>query len=592
MYESYFGLACEAFSVAPDPRFLYLSQKHRDALAHLNYGLRRGGGFVLLTGEVGAGKTTVWRSFLEQLPGHCDVAYIGNPKLGIDALLARIAEELRVEPPEHREGYDAIDAIHGHLLLAHAAGRRALIVVDEAQALAPDVLEQLRLLTNLVVSADRKLLQVLLIGQPELRTMLQQPALEPVSQRVVARYHLPALERDETVAYIAHRLAVAGLEGDALFDDTALRRIHNLCQGVPRRINVLCDRSLLLAQQEGRRQVDGDLVIQAAREVFDEAQQRKPAAAPAAPAEAMLPIVQALPAQRHPFAPVVAAAAATLAIGLWIGGHRAPAGVATPAPASAQRLANAQPSTPANGGRGATTTDDATSATAAEVERPQAGAARPATLTLPATVANGAGRTDDAALAALFTPTARDEANAWRALAALWGVSLPAGDPCSVAPQRALHCYRAVGWLGPVRLLQRPGVLTLADEQGDIAHVLLLAIDEHRARLRVGSVEREVPLAQLERVWRGDFATLWRAPAGYRTGQPGEPGTPFADWLAEHLPAAPAASAPPGARGLSARVFAFQLAHGLPPDGLPGPLTLMQINRSSGVDEPRLQALR
>jgi general secretion pathway protein A len=267
MYESFFGLNREPFSVAPDPRFLFLSPKHREALSHLMYGLRGGGGFVLLTGEIGAGKTTVWRTFLEQLPPNFDVAYVVNPKLGVAALMARVCEDLRIEGPGGVAASDPIDAIHGHLLLSHATGRRTLIVVDEAQALSVEVLEQLRLLTNLV-TAERKLVQVLLIGQPELRTMLELPVLEPTAQRVVARYHLQALSEEETVGYIRHRLTVAGLQGELPFDSDALGRVHKLCAGVPRRINVLCDRALLGAHTQKLRRVDRAAVERAAREVF------------------------------------------------------------------------------------------------------------------------------------------------------------------------------------------------------------------------------------------------------------------------------------------------------------------------------------
>jgi len=185
MYLSFFGLQQEPFSIAPDPRFLYLSDKHREALALLNYGLNRGASFVLLTGEIGAGKTTVWRRFLEELPSNFDVASVVNPKLDAQALIARICEDLHLETSSEQAPIDMIDALHGHLLLAHAMGRRTLIVIDEAQALSGEVLEQLRLLTNLD-SSGRKL-QVMLIGQPEVRQTLQEQRLEPLAQRVVAR---------------------------------------------------------------------------------------------------------------------------------------------------------------------------------------------------------------------------------------------------------------------------------------------------------------------------------------------------------------------------------------------------------------------
>src|ERR1700741_2098639 len=191
MYLSFFGLQQEPFSIAPDPRFLYLSDKHRDALALLSYGLSRGASFVLLTGEIGAGKTTVWRRFLEELPSNFDVANVVNPKLDTQALIARIVEDLHLEAPPAQAPIDMIDALQGHLLLAHAMGRRTLIVIDEAQALSTEVLEQLRLLPHLDGSAPKP--KVMLMAPPELRQMLQQPQLEPVAQRVVARYHLKSL---------------------------------------------------------------------------------------------------------------------------------------------------------------------------------------------------------------------------------------------------------------------------------------------------------------------------------------------------------------------------------------------------------------
>ncbi|WP_242481143.1 ExeA family protein, partial [Rubrivivax gelatinosus] len=265
MVESFFGLAREPFSIAPDPRFLYPSEQHREALELLNYGLARGASFVLLTGEIGAGKTTVWRTFLEQLPSNIDVASVVNPKLGVDALIARVFEDLHVELPPAEGPVDMVDALHGHLLLAHAQGRRTLIVIDEAQALSDEVLEQLRLLTNLD-SSGRKL-QVLLIGQPELREMLARPELEPLAQRIVVRFHLGALSETQTAAYVEHRLAVAGYAGALPFDGEALGLVHRISGGVPRRINVLCDRALALAAEAGVRRIGRELLERAAHDV-------------------------------------------------------------------------------------------------------------------------------------------------------------------------------------------------------------------------------------------------------------------------------------------------------------------------------------
>jgi general secretion pathway protein A len=274
MYTSFFGLRQEPFSIAPDPRYLFMSERHREALAHLLYGVRGGGGFVLLTGEIGAGKTTVCRCFLEQVPKRCNVAYIFNPKLTVTELLKTVCEEFRIphsqaSTQENAETVkDYIDPINEFLLRTHAVGQNNVLIIDEAQNLSPDVLEQLRLLTNLETN-ERKLLQIILIGQPELRGMLARPELEQLAQRVIARYHLQALSPRETLVYIRHRLGVAGLQGALPFDRQAAQQVHRLARGVPRRINLLCDRALLGAYASGRRRVDRDTVNKAAAEVFD-----------------------------------------------------------------------------------------------------------------------------------------------------------------------------------------------------------------------------------------------------------------------------------------------------------------------------------
>src|SRR6218665_1347057 len=208
MYAPFFGLRQAPFSIAPDPHYLFMSERHREALAHLLYGLDGGGGFVLLTGEIGAGKTTVCRCFLDQVPAHCDVAYVFNPKLSVTELLQTICDEFGIAG---RAGAgtvkDYVDTLNGFLLASPAAGRHSVLIIDEAQSLSAEVLEQLRLLTNLE-TAERKLLQIILIGQPELRDMLARPELEQLAQRVIARFHLGALAEAETAQYIRHRLNV------------------------------------------------------------------------------------------------------------------------------------------------------------------------------------------------------------------------------------------------------------------------------------------------------------------------------------------------------------------------------------------------
>ncbi|MYN01663.1 AAA family ATPase, partial [Pseudoduganella sp. DS3] len=268
MYTQYFNLKQLPFSIAPDPRYLFMSERHREALAHLLYGVGSGGGFVLLTGEIGAGKTTVCRCFMEQIPADCRLAYIFNPKLTVAELLQSVCDEFRIVLGAGAHSVKAyVDAINAYLLSSHAAGLNNVLVIDEAQNLSSDVLEQLRLLTNLETS-ERKLLQIILIGQPELRGILARPELEQLAQRVIARYHLGPLSEAEVGSYIQHRLAVAGAGAVELFPRGLLRRVHQLSKGVPRRINLLCDRSLLGAYVENRAQVNATILRRAAEEVF------------------------------------------------------------------------------------------------------------------------------------------------------------------------------------------------------------------------------------------------------------------------------------------------------------------------------------
>ena len=278
MYTQYFQLKQSPFSIAPDPRYLFMSERHREALAHLLYGVGSGGGFVLLTGEIGAGKTTVCRCFMEQIPENCQLAYIFNPKLSVEELLLSICEEFRIAPPTGAASVKSyVDAINVHLLASHAQGRNNVLIIDEAQNLSAAVLEQLRLLTNLETS-ERKLLQIILIGQPELRAMLARPELEQLAQRVIARYHLGSLSEPETASYIHHRLAVAGSTARAPFGPRLMAQIHKLSHGVPRRINLLCDRALLGAYVENQPQVTRQILRRAAAEVFADAGSAAPAA--------------------------------------------------------------------------------------------------------------------------------------------------------------------------------------------------------------------------------------------------------------------------------------------------------------------------
>ena len=266
MYTEHFGLRGEPFSISPDPRRLYMSERHRDGLAHLLYGVHKPGGFVALTGEVGTGKTTLCRCLLEQLPAEVDVALILNPRVTVTEFLASVCDELRI--PRSGEAWSVkllVDALHRYLLDAHARKGRTVLIVDEAQQLPPSVLEQIRLLTNLE-TPTQKLLQIVLIGQPELSTMLNQRSLRQLNQRITARFHLTPLWHRETVAYIRHRLRIAG--GDpSLFTPAAIRTVYRHSAGIPRLINVLCDRALLAGYACGAKRVTPALVRRAARDV-------------------------------------------------------------------------------------------------------------------------------------------------------------------------------------------------------------------------------------------------------------------------------------------------------------------------------------
>jgi len=267
MYIEHFKLNEAPFSIAPNPRFLFMSGHHREALAHLLYGMDHDGGFVLLTGEVGTGKTTLSRCLLDQVPEHTNVAFIINPKLSVIELLATICDELGIEyPVGTASNKELVDHINRYLLDAHAKGCKTVLIIDEAQNLSSDVLEQLRLLTNLETH-ETKLLQIILLGQPELQHMLASPELRQLSQRITARYHLNPLSVHEMHAYIEHRLAVAGCH-DSIFTNTAMKKLFRLSQGIPRLINLICDRAMLGAYAQNTHRVTSRIMSRAAQEVM------------------------------------------------------------------------------------------------------------------------------------------------------------------------------------------------------------------------------------------------------------------------------------------------------------------------------------
>ncbi len=554
MYAQFFGLKKEPFSIAPDPRYLFMSERHREALAHLLYGVKGGGGFVLLTGEIGAGKTTVCRCFLEQIPRRCNVAYIFNPKLTVSELLKSVCDEFRIPYQHQGPGVetvkDYLDPLNEFLLKTHAVGQNNVLIIDEAQNLSADVLEQLRLLTNLETS-ERKLLQIILIGQPELRTMLAQPELEQLAQRVIARFHLAALSEDETAQYITHRLMVAGSVKGRLFDNSAMQRVHELSRGVPRRINLLCDRALLGAYTEGKSRVDRRIVDKAAAEVFDQA---VPEAPVAAPRRHLSPAVR--------WSMVGVAGAGLLGLAGWaaLGGGRAFMNATAP-----------------------TASDAASGPVRVAASPPLA----------PSSVASSARAI---AQRIRFESAPRDQRDAWRDLARLWNVNLPEGDPCVVAQRSQLQCFRSSSGLDLIRQLGRPGILTLRDERGQPVYAVLIGLGRQSASLRLGSNVQTVSLLALAKVWRGDFATYWRVPPGYHYKVVNGHTGPAVDWLTAQLSKLQGEPEPIGPQTFNAKwqsqVYAFQMSQGIKPDGVAGAMTLMQLNRVANVDEPRLQQER
>ncbi|MES2610790.1 MAG: AAA family ATPase [Pseudomonadota bacterium] len=587
MYAPFFGLQHPPFSIAPDPRYLFMSERHREALAHLLYGLDAGGGFVLLTGEVGAGKTTVCRCFLEQIPEHCNVAYIFNPKLTVGELLRSICDEFGVPHkaavPGHETVKDCIDPLNASLLAAHASGRNNVLIIDEAQNLEADVLEQLRLLTNLE-TAERKLLQIILIGQPELRSMVARPSLEQLAQRVIARFHLDALSPQETQQYIAHRLAVAGLQGPVPFSRRALRRVHALSRGIPRRINLLCDRALLGAYAAGMREVSTAIVERAAREVFGAPVAASAGTAAAPQANGLLPRWAVAGVGVVAGAAIVAAAGWALGVRPLQGPPGAAGPVSRPAAAAPQRSASGTAPPP-----------PATAASAPASAPPYA--AVPASAASTALAAAAAAPIMSGLQQFLLAQPSND-VSAWQALATAWGATLPDGsDACATLPRDGLRCYRnRRAGLNLIRQIDRPVLLTLfPSEEGDNAvSAVLRSLDEEVATLESGGRTLHVPVADLAQVWRGDMATLWRAPPGMPDKGEITESPAGAAWLDARLASKAAGGLGPSSRPMTpalrqSRIHRFQLAQGVTPDGRAGPLTLMLLNRAAGVKEPRLR---
>ena len=549
MYTSFFGLNEKPFSITPDPRYLFLSERHGEALAHLVYGVTESGGFIQLTGEVGTGKTTLVRSLLlNEMPDNADVAVVLNPQLSVIEFLATICEELHIEVLHNKGSVKALtDALNRHLLKAHAEGRRTILIVDEAQNLTPAVLEQVRLLTNLE-TAKQKLLQIILIGQEELRDLLARNDLRQLAQRITGRYHLEPLSRDESSSYIEHRLKVAGAVGE-VFDAGAKKEVFRLSQGVPRLINVICDRALLGAYTQESRRVNPRLIRQAAAEVHGE--------------------LERSPWVRRAGIAAGVVGAAIIAASIWSVTQRElqtqPVAVAQEPVIETQPEPEPEPAV----------------IEAVAQDEPEAGP----TLHEQLHMAGELTRTDYA-LAELFET---------------WGLEYHTGgrSGCAQASDAGLTClYQRGSWSG-LRQMDRPAILSLVDDDGNSHEVVLTGITGDNAELSLGGVGVTHAVSDITNAWFGQFMLLWRPPTGSAASL--GPGSQGADvtWLRNSLTAIDGRYASTNGQSdvfdaeLEQIVQTFQRNHRLDVDGLAGQQTQIIINSLLAIEgTPRLSTPR
>ncbi len=549
MYRSFFGLNEKPFAITPDPRYLYLSERHAEALAHLVYGINEAGGFIQLTGEVGTGKTTVIRSLLAQIPRNAEVALILNPRMSAPEFLLTICEELGIGVPDTTISSikDLVDILSRYLLRAHGDGKRVVLVVDEAQNLSPQVLEQVRLLTNLETETQ-KLLQIILIGQPELRELLGRTELRQLAQRITGRYHLDPLSADETHAYVRHRLRVAGATSEVL-SNGALTEVHRWSRGIPRLINVICDRALLGAYTQDIHQVSSRIVRDAAGEVFGKRLQ--PSWVPWAS---------------------VAVGVLLLAVGsigawVWWTGrdHAAPATVAA-----------------------AITEANATPAVADGSDPAKASPATPKPTAPPPALSELLARFDNET----------DPDNAYNKLFSLWNVRYVASrtDPCAQANRAGLECLVQRGTLAQLRLFNRPAILNVSDAQGRAHQLVLTGLDDERARVDLGGALREIGIGDLSRNWFGDYVLLWKPAEGTAKALSFGMRTPSVRWLRRSLQRVnglPVEEQPSDRydSSLVSLVQDFQRRHRLDVDGIAGIQTQIALDAALGApDTPFLNS--
>jgi general secretion pathway protein A len=531
MVEEYFGFTRRPFSIVPDPYFYYLSTGHREALAHLFYGIRGDGGFVLLTGDVGTGKTTACRRLIDLLPEDSEVAFILNPRLTVNELLATICDEFGIDyPVKNKSNKVFVSLINDYLLDLQAKGRRAILIIEEAQNLRHEVLEQIRLLTNLETK-DHKLLQVLMIGQPELRKLLSQPRLLQLSQRITARYHLGPLSNGEIHEYINYRLSAAGWSRGPLFSPPVMRRLSRLSHGIPRLLNAICDRALLGAYVQGKTQVDKKTLITAAREVSGRKLRTN---------SRSVVYQTTLAASFFVFLVI-------LGVTFYDYSSRSSAGLF-----SRSRM---------------------------EIPIPDPGHV-----------------TEEKNSLKIPVGYSREEIKqaAYRALFRQWHLKYKPGDVCRQAQAQGLWCLEGKGGIANLRLMNKPAVLKLSDEKEGDYYATLTAWQGDKATFSIGKEMRGVSAKEIIQWWTGEFLLFWRPPVDYGKLQPGARG-PMVAWLGKQLSLAQGRVLQTEAEEvynekMVKEVKKFQLAHGLVPDGIVGPKTIILLSGATGDGGPVLSA--
>ncbi len=599
MYTAFYGLREKPFALSPDPRFLFLAESHREALAHLLYGIEQGEGFIAITGEVGTGKTTLCRTLLQRLGAESEVAFLFNPKLSALELMQAVHAEFGLDVGG-RSWRELVDQLNEFLLERKREGRRVLVIIDEAQNLETDTLEQVRLLSNLETDTA-KLLQIVLLGQPELDAKLERPELRQLKQRISVRWRLVPLTATETRDYVRHRLRIASGSERELFTETALREVHRRSGGIPRVVNVLCDRALLLGYASRAATIGSQLVVAVAQEL----QSGGPASPRAAPARS-----------RRWLWPAggLALAGGLLALGLVVydgvrGVADAPAAAtATPAaavvaPAASESGAPASEPTPATVApaqdpAGSPTPSEAAPATApasAPADAPPVAAAPP-----PAAAATPQPTDVLARLEAL--PPGRTAAASVDALLAAYG--LPRVGAASLSLDDALAALADAGLetlplatptVAELGALDHPALVALLAPDGASRTVALLGLQNGQVTLsgvESGGSER-LPAGELERRWQGEAFVVWRdwerLPALVQEGETG----PAVRWLQQSLiQLGYLVGTPTGVFDAATRegVRNFQRGSGLDVDGAVGPRTKMHLYDALGrYKVPRLR---